>query len=120
MPILAHKPVAVTSHNGPTGTVLAASYEAKAFGVKTGTKVRDDIILCPPITLCETHPVLYKDTHRNFLHILRNLCGPVVQARSIDEAAIPLAPNWRTPEYSWQLARNIKQKFKEELGEHIL
>jgi DNA polymerase-4 len=118
-PSLAHKPVAVVSHHGPTGTVLAASYEAKRFGIRTGTRIRDANLLCPSITYKETHPALYKNTHRHFLAILTELCGPEVQAKSIDEAAIPLAPNWRTPEFSWDLAREIKRQFKTKLGEHI-
>ena len=43
------RPVAITAMEGPHGACVAASYEAKAYGVKTGTLVRDARRLCPGI-----------------------------------------------------------------------
>ena len=118
-PELVSKPVAVVSHSGPKGTVLAASYEAKAFGVKTGTRLGEAFLLCPKLITRYTQPTLYRSVHKQFVHILRDMTGPEVKVQSIDEASIPLANNWQTSEQAWTLARLIKARFQKELGEHI-
>src|ERR1700749_5263628 len=58
------KPTAVTATMADTGTIIAASYEAKSFGVKTGTKVGEAKRLCPKIALVNGDPTMYaKDSH---------------------------------------------------------
>ncbi len=118
-PELRGKPVAVASHIHKNGTVLAASYEAKAFGIKTGTKLNDARLLCPGITFLETTPYRYKEVHNQFVRILQDICGPEVQVRSIDEAAIFLSPNWYGSDNAHRIALEIKERFKRELGECI-
>lgn len=115
-PELRGKPVAVASHIHKNGTVLAASYEAKAFGVKTGTKLHDARLMCPGIQFLETSPHRYKEVHNQFVAILKDMCGPEVQVRSIDEAAIFLSPNWYGSEKAHTIARSIKERFARELG----
>ncbi|CAN5124488.1 DNA polymerase IV [soil metagenome] len=118
-PELRGKPVAVASHIHKNGTVLAASYEAKAFGIKTGTKLHDARVLCPGITFLETSPYRYKEVHNQFVKILHDICGPEVQVRSIDEAAIFLSPNWYGTTTAHRIAGEIKDRFRKELGECI-
>jgi DNA polymerase-4 len=118
-PELRGLPVAVVSHIGRTGTVLASSYEAKAFGIKTGMRLADAQPLCPQMKLVETSFAPYKAVHNGFMHIVRDLCGPEAYARSIDEAAIPLSPNWYGSERAWSLAEQIKERIRRELGEYI-
>ena len=38
-PNLRNKPVAIAAIANDSGSVVAASYEAKAYGIKTGTRV---------------------------------------------------------------------------------
>jgi DNA polymerase-4 len=118
-PAYREKPLAVASHIGPSGTVLAASYEAKAFGIRTGTRLAEALVLCPALLLTTTKPKLYKDVHNTFMAILRDMFGPEVQARSIDEAALYMASNWQTSEFAWDMSRQIKDRFRSELGTHI-
>lgn len=118
-PELRHRPVAVVSHLTSSGTVLAASYEAKAFGIKTGSKVGQALLYCPDL-YCLTGSVgMYQAVHRHFMDILYRLFGPEAQPRSIDEAALFLPPNWQFSAISWKLARQIKETFSQELGEYI-
>lgn len=116
-PELRDKPIAVVSHMHPRATVLASSYEAKAFGISTGTKLTEAKELCPDVIFLEPTPGRYKQVHNQIIRILEDICGPEVQPRSIDEAAVFLAPNW------WHRAREvaleIKDRFREELGPHI-
>lgn len=118
-PELRGKPVAVVSHVGPAGTVLASSYEAKAYGIKTGMRLREAWQLCPKLITPETSFLPYRVTHRHFMAILRDVCGPEVRACSVDEAVIPLSPNWQGSEKAHDVALEIKRRFKEELGEYI-
>ena len=116
-PALRGKPVGVVSHMHRRATVLASSYEAKACGVTTGIKFEDAKMLCPGIILLEGHHHRYKEVHLQFIKILESICGPEVQPRSIDEAAIYLSPNWRHRAHG--LALEIKARFRSELGECI-
>src|SRR4029077_9596659 len=58
-PVLRGRPVGVVAVNTDSTCCLAASYEAKAYGVKTGTSVKDAKKLCPHINLVEAQPKLY-------------------------------------------------------------
>ncbi len=118
-PELRNKPLAVVSHLHQRGSVLAASYEAKAFGIKTSMRVEEARALCPHLLLTQVGSSVYREVHDRFMQILFNLCGPEVQPRSIDEAAVFLPPNWQSSKFAHQLARSIKQRFAADLGECI-
>ena len=59
VPSLRGRPVAVVPVVADTTCCIAASYEAKAFGVKTGTQVGEAKRLCPGIELVEGRHELY-------------------------------------------------------------
>ncbi len=58
-PELRHRPVGVVAMLVDDTSIIAASYEAKATGVKTGTRVLDARSMCPGIVLVEARPQLY-------------------------------------------------------------
>jgi len=118
-PNLVGKPVAVVSHLHPRATVLASSYEAKALGITTGTKMEEAQRLAPGIACLEPRPGRYREVHRQIMQILITLCGPEVQPRSIDEAAVYLASNWQNATTAHALALAIKEQFRQQLGPHI-
>lgn len=118
-PELRNRPLAVVSHLHQRGSVLAASYEAKAFGIKTAMRVERARELCPQLLLTQVGSSVYRDVHNQFMRIVTDICGPEVQPRSIDEAAVFLPPNWQNSKTAHQLSRTIKQRFKAELGECI-
>ena len=62
-PHLRGKPVAVAPVGTPSGTIIAASYEAKAFGVRTGHRVREALALCPGLILTPARHELYVTYH---------------------------------------------------------
>ena len=68
-PELRGKPIGVLPVMAETTCCIAASYEAKAFGIKTGTMVRDARKLCKDIIFVEARPPLYVEhpsqAHRN-------------------------------------------------------
>jgi DNA polymerase IV len=118
-PELRGKPVAVVSHIGPAGTILAASYEAKAFGLHTGMRLKEAKPLCPGLLCVNTEAGPYRAVHKKFMAILYDLAGPEVRPCSIDEAVIPLSLNWYGSDKAHALAHRIKERFRTELGEYI-
>src|ERR1019366_9347980 len=61
------QPLAVAPMDVPTTCVIAASYEAKAFGVKTGVLVGDAVKLCPGLRVIVARPEKYVEFHHKIL-----------------------------------------------------
>lgn len=62
-PRLRGKPVGVAPVMAESSCCIAASYEAKAHGVKTGTRISDARIMCPGIAIVESKPAEYIKIH---------------------------------------------------------
>ncbi|MFN3567194.1 MAG: DNA-directed DNA polymerase, partial [Burkholderiaceae bacterium] len=62
-PELRGRPVAILPVLAETTCCIAASYEAKAYGVKTGTPVYEARRRCPEIELIEARPAVYVEMH---------------------------------------------------------
>src|SRR3989338_7786326 len=88
-PELRGKPVAVVPSLVDTTCAIAASYEAKAFGIKTGTLVRDIRRLCPKAQIVEARPDLYVKYHERLVEAVES-CLPGSAVLSIDEMACQL------------------------------
>src|SRR2546426_6624126 len=84
-PRLRGKPVAVGG-----GVVLAASYEAKAFGVKAGMPGGLARQLCPGIEFVGGHFREYQCLADQVVDVLRDFT-PLVERMSIDEAFLDVA-----------------------------
>lgn len=86
-PGLRGRPVGVCPFINDATCVIAASVEAKRFGVKTGTSVRRAKELCPAIKLVTGNAPLYRDYHRRIMARLdQTRCR--VSIKSIDEALL--------------------------------
>ena len=66
-PELRGKPVIVVPTMAETTCAIAASYPAKAFGIKTGTLVHEARRLCPDVQLVQAHHKLYVEYHHRIL-----------------------------------------------------
>lgn len=84
-PELRGKPLGVLTYDSPNAAVIAASIEAKKFGVKTGMRLRDCLELCPGMLTISTHPAWYRKIHVDVMAILHSYCDDVIP-KSIDEA----------------------------------
>ena len=62
-PLIRHKPVAVAAYDTPGGMILAASYEAKAKGIKLGLNVRQGRQIDPGLIVMMPDPDKYFDAH---------------------------------------------------------
>lgn len=117
-PELRGKPIAVLPVVAETTCCIAASYEAKAFGVKTGTRVSDARKMCPGIILVEARPSLYIEYHHKLIEVVES-CTHVERTLSIDEMVCKLTGSQQNKENAWDLAQRIKQTITKKIGPEI-
>jgi DNA polymerase-4 len=109
-PRLRRRPVIVGS-----GVVLAASYEAKAHGVRTamgGTRARR---LCPHAVVVEPRMSAYAEASRAVFEVFRDTT-PLVEALSIDEAFLDVAGMRRLSGTPVQIALRLRSEVLERVG----
>jgi DNA polymerase-4 len=97
---------------------IAASYEAKAFGVKTGTRVGDAKRMCPGIILVDGDHSKYIEYHHRIAAAIGE-CLPISETLSIDEFSCELIGREREKENALALARKIKERIYERVGTQI-
>lgn len=117
-PELRGKPIGVLAVMAETTCCIAASYEAKAFGIKTGTGVRDARKLCPDMIFVEARPPLYVEFHHKLIEIVES-CTHVEKVLSIDEMVCKLTGSQQVPENALKLAAKIKREIAKQAGEFI-
>lgn len=118
VPELRGKPVGVLAVMAETTCCIAASYEAKAFGIKTGTIVSEARKLCPDIIFVEARPPLYVEYHHKLIDIVES-CTHVEKVLSIDEMVCKLTGSQQLPENAIKLAARIKQAIAKNAGDYI-
>ena len=114
-PELRGRPVGVVPMMADTTCCIAASYEAKAFGVRTGTIVADAKRLCPDIVLVEARHELYTEFHHR-LGEAGESCVPVTAGCSIDEMACRLMGRERPLLAAIDLGMRVKATIRERVG----
>ena len=112
------RPVGVVPVMAQTTCCIAASYEAKAFGVKTGTGVREAQELCPEIMLVEARPARYIELHHRLMAAIAD-CIPHAEPLSIDEVPCWLIGRERRRENAEAIARRIKQTLRDRFDDAI-
>jgi DNA polymerase-4 len=112
------RPVAVVPVDTDATCAIAASYEAKAFGIKTGTPVYEARRICPGL-------ICVVGNHQNYVHyhqlILKEVENhiPVTAVCSIDEVACRLMDNENSDERATEIAHSIKAGLARHVGEYI-
>ena len=112
-PELRGKPIGVLAVMAETTCCIAASYEAKAFGIKTGTGVRDARKLCKDVIFVEARPPLYVQFHHKLIEIVES-CTHVEKVLSIDEMVCFLTGSQQTKENALKLAAKIKRELNKQ------
>src|SRR5689334_3036449 len=115
-PRLRGKPLGVVPMMADTTVCIAASIEAKKFGVKTGTKVGDARKMCPGIEFVIARHELYIDFHHRAVAVVDSFV-PVRAVLSIDEMDCELTGRWREPERALKIARDVKAGLSKQVGE---
>src|SRR6266852_5063028 len=109
-PSLRGKPVAVGG-----GVVLAASYEAKAFGVRGGMPGRKARELCPQLTFVSGHFKDYQRLGDAAIRVIGDFT-PLVERISIDEAFADVAGCTHLFGPPAEIATALRQRVRAELG----
>lgn len=112
------RPVAVVPTNSDTTACIAASYEAKALGIKTGTLVGDAKKKCPEIVLIHGNHAEYAKYSRAIAEAVELAC-PVSHTPSIDEMVCQLMGREQLPENARRIAHAVKQSIYDHVGEAL-
>ena len=115
------KPVIVGASPSHRGVVCAASYEARAFGVKSAMPSVTAGKLCPEGIFVRPRMGLYRQESKEVMRILRDL-GTGMEQVSVDEAYLDLSQYFAEPELDSAMrrivdfAREIKTRIREQRG----
>ncbi len=111
-PKLRGRPVAVGGRPEARGVVAAASYEARAFGVRSAIPMARALRLCPDLVIVRPDFERYRRVSDQVMEILRE-CTPLVEPLSLDEAYLDVTENaWGEP-FGSRVARRLKQQIRE-------
>lgn len=117
-PALRGRPVIVAPVGVDTTVAIAASYEAKRFGITTGTPVWEAKRRCRDLLITPARHELYVEYHERIVaEIERHV--PVTRVCSIDEVACRLLDNENGPEQARGLAARIKAGIRAHVGEWL-
>lgn len=113
-PELRGKPIAVGSADG-RGVVATASYEARAFGVRSAMPGRKAKMLCSQLVFVKGRMARYKEVSAQVQEIFHRYTD-WVEPISIDEAFLDVTNNKKGMALAVDIARAIKAEIKSELG----
>ncbi len=114
-PELRGKPVAVVPVLSNSTCCIAASYEAKAFGIKTGTNVGLARRMCPGLICVTGNFELYVRSHHQIIAAIDTQI-PVQGVHSIDEMSARLMGDEKQPTRALAIAHGIKKAIRERIG----
>ena len=87
-PELRGRPIGIT--NGLTGTCfITCSYEARQYGIKTGTRIKQALQLCPDVLQIPARPYRYAEVSTAIMSALQSIT-PDVEVFSVDEAFLDI------------------------------
>ncbi|MBU3700279.1 MAG: DNA polymerase [Candidatus Kapabacteria bacterium] len=112
------RPVMVVPVMADTTSAIAASYEAKALGIKTGTMVADAKKICPEIVLVQARHTLYVDYHHRVIDAVEQAIH-VKHVNSIDEMVCDLTGSDRRTERAVAIAERVKESIRTHVGDYM-
>jgi len=118
VPALRGRPLAITAISAESGTVVAASYEAKAYGVGVGTRIYEAKQLCPGIVFRPSRHRLYARVNQKIAAVLDQM-AELERVRSIDEFQIALGGSTAELDNALALARRMKLAIYDQVGSEM-
>lgn len=109
-PTLRGRPVIVGG-----GVVLAASYEAKAYGVRTAMDGRQARRLCPDAVVVPPRMSAYSRASDAVFEVFRQ-ATPLVEALSVDEAFLDVGGLRRVSGTPVQIAAQLRAEVRDQVG----
>ena len=115
-PRLRGKPTAVVTVDVDSTCCIAASYEAKAFGISTGTQLGEAKKRCPQLQVIEARHDLYVKYHNQIKDAVES-CLHISKVVSVDEMECMLLGQERQPPNALLLAKRVKKAIRDAVGE---
>lgn len=113
-PALAGKPVIVGGRPEGRGVVASASYEARAFGVRSAMPTFQALALCPAAIIVPPRHGIYRRYSHQVMDIL-HATSPLVEKMSIDEAYLDLSQQIEDWEQAVDRARALQQEVRRQV-----
>ena len=114
-PELRGQPVAVGGAPDKRGVVAAASYEARAFGVRSAIPMSRAVRLCPSLIIVRPDFTKYRAVSQQVFELFRTVT-PLVEPLSLDEAYLDVTENaWGEP-LGMNVARRLKADIRATTG----
>jgi len=112
-PSLRDQPVAVGGRQ--RGVVMAASYEARTFGVRSAMPSVTAKRLCPQLLFVKPRFEVYKEISKQIREIFLDYT-PLVEPLSLDEAYLDVTTNLKGMPLASEIAREIRARILERTG----
>ncbi|MGG6462127.1 DNA polymerase Y family protein [Solilutibacter silvestris] len=109
------RPVAVAPVMTDSTCCIAASNEAKQFGIRTGTLVREARERCPELLVVPARPARYLQVHTRLMAAIAD-CIPHGTPGSIDEVPCWLIGRERQRDNAIAIAQSIKRRIADEFA----
>jgi DNA polymerase-4 len=113
-PALRGRPVAV-GHGAARGVVAAASYEARAFGIRSAMPSVTALRKCADLIFVPPRFEVYRAVSRQ-IHAIFADYTPLIQPLSLDEAYLDVTENRRGLPTAWATAKEIRARILAETG----
>lgn len=113
-PDLTGRPAAVAAPSGRS-VVLSASYEARAYGVRSAMPLAHARALCPPLVVVPPRQDVYRSVSADVMALLGQVT-PVLEQLSVDEAFLDVAGARRRLGPPARIGGLIRRRVREELG----
>jgi DNA polymerase-4 len=117
-PHLRGKPIVVSGKEDSRTVIVAASREAKKFGVKTAMAIFEAKKLCPNLVFVFPDGDKYQETTDRFITIFKRFTD-MVEIYSIDEAFLDMTGHVKTYGGAKAVGLQIKQAIRDEVGEWV-
>jgi DNA polymerase-4 len=114
-PELRGKPVAVGGDPDKRGVVAAASYEARAYGVRSAMPMSRAVRLCPGLLIVHPDFTRYRTASKQVFDIFRSVT-PLVEPLSLDEAYLDVTENAWGELLGTTVARRLKADIRAATG----
>src|SRR6478609_10292075 len=105
-------PVAVGGSPEQRGVVAAASYEARAFGVRSAMPMARAVRLCPSLVIVRPDFSRYRAASNAVFAIFREVT-PLVEPLSLDEAYLDVTENLWGEALATAVAKRLKARIRE-------
>ncbi len=114
-PSLRGRPVAVGGDPSQRGVVAAASYEARAFGVRSAIPMARAVRLCPSLVIVRPDFARYRTASQAVFELFRAVT-PLVEPLSLDEAYLDVTENAWGEALGRVVAQRLKVQIRETIG----